>query len=90
MQHSNTDHLPAQHTQNQVENEEGSKDDQADKVDPRQLEAHRIIHLKRNTEQDEDISLLMKSVGRFKTNHITADDRNISAFLEQQKTDLRK
>lgn len=54
MQHSNTEHPPAQHTQNQVENEEGSKDDQTDKVDPRQLKAHRIIHLKRNTEQDED------------------------------------
>lgn len=48
MQHSNIEHLPAQHTQNQVENKEGSEDDQADKVDPRQLEAHRIIHLKRN------------------------------------------
>lgn len=54
MQHLNTEHLPAQHTQNQVENEEGSKDHQTDKVDPRQLKAHCIIHLKRNTEQDED------------------------------------
>lgn len=54
MQHSNTEHPPAQHTQNQVENEEGSKDDQTDKVDPRQLKAHRIIHLKGNTEPDED------------------------------------
>lgn len=53
MQHSKTAHLPTQNTQNQVENKEGSKDDQADKVDPWQLKAHRIIHLKRNTEQYE-------------------------------------
>lgn len=62
MPRSNTEHLPAQHTQNQVENKEGSKDDQADKVDPRQLKAHRIIHLKRNTEQDEDRA---KTVDRY-------------------------
>lgn len=54
MQHSNTKHLPTQHTQNQVENKEGSKDDQANKVDPRQLKAHRIIHLNRNKEQNQD------------------------------------
>lgn len=53
MQHSKTEHLPTQYTQNQVENKEGSKDDQANKVDPRQLKAHRIIHLKRTTEQHE-------------------------------------
>lgn len=45
LQHSSTQHLPAQHAQHQVENKEGSKDHQADKVDPRQLKAHRIIHL---------------------------------------------
>lgn len=62
MQRSNAEHLPTQYTQNQVENKEGPKDDQADKVDPGQLEAHRIIHLKRNTEQDEDRA---KTVDRY-------------------------
>lgn len=41
--------LPAQHTQHQVENKEGAKDDQANKVDPGQLEAHCVVHLHRDT-----------------------------------------
>lgn len=59
--------LPAQHTQNQVENEEGPKDDQADEVDPGQLEAHRIIHLYQNTSSEEESGLkdLVDSSERF-------------------------
>lgn len=59
--------LPAQHTQNQVENEEGSKDDQADEVDPGQLEAHGIIHLHQNTSSEEEGGLkdLDDSLERF-------------------------
>lgn len=45
-------YIPTQHSQNQVENKEGSKDDQTDKVDPRQLEAHCVIHLNRNTNSE--------------------------------------
>lgn len=40
--------LPAQYTQNQVEDKKGPKDDKTDEVDPRQLKAHCIIHLKRD------------------------------------------
>lgn len=75
--------LPAQHTQNQVENKEGSKDDQADKVDPRQLEAHRIIHLKKTTELDEDKLKQLTDISLLK-----ADKGNIEAFLDQHKIDL--
>jgi len=42
-------HSPAQHTQHKVENKEGSKDDQANKVNPRQLKPNSIIHLQRWT-----------------------------------------
>lgn len=50
--HRHKQNLPAQHTQNQIENEEGSEDDQTDKVDPWQLKAHCIIHLDRNTNRE--------------------------------------
>lgn len=46
---------PAQHTQHQVENKERSKDDQADKVDPGQLKAHRIVHLRRQQQGRREI-----------------------------------
>lgn len=46
--------LPAQHSQDQVEYKEGSKDDQTDKVDPRQLKAHCIIHLHGNTSRERE------------------------------------
>lgn len=44
-------YLPAQNTQHKVEDEKGSEDDQAYKVDPGQLKTYCIIHLpKENTE----------------------------------------
>lgn len=43
--HAQDSLLPAQHTQNEIENEKGAKDDERDKIDPRQLIAHSILHL---------------------------------------------
>lgn len=43
--HAEDSLLPAQHTQNEIENEKGAKDDERDKIDPRQLIAHSILHL---------------------------------------------
>lgn len=43
-------HQPAEDTKNQVENEEGAKDHQADKVNPGQLETDGIIHLGKEEE----------------------------------------
>lgn len=36
---------PTKNTQNEIEDEEGTKDDQTDEVDPWQLITHGIIHL---------------------------------------------
>lgn len=44
--HDNGNLLPAQHTQNEIENEKGAEDDERDKIDPRQLIAHSILHLR--------------------------------------------
>lgn len=38
--------LPAQHPQNEIEDEKGAEDDERDKIDPRQLIAHSILHLR--------------------------------------------
>lgn len=43
--------LPAQHTQNEIENEKGAEDDERDKIDPRQLIAHSILHLRESRER---------------------------------------
>ena len=39
---------PAQHTQDEVDDEEGPKDDQRHKVDPGHLDANGVIHLEEN------------------------------------------
>lgn len=36
---------PTKNSQNKIEDEEGTKDDQTDEVDPWQLKTHGIIHL---------------------------------------------
>lgn len=45
-------HQPAEDTENQVENEEGAKDHQADEVNPGQLEADGIVHLVEEEEEE--------------------------------------
>lgn len=45
--------LPAQHTQNKVENEKRAEDDERDKIDPWQLIAHSILHLRRGERERE-------------------------------------
>lgn len=46
-------HQPAEDTKNQVENEEGAENHQADKVNPRQLEADGIVHLAQKVEKEK-------------------------------------
>lgn len=50
---ASSSHSPAQHTQNQVDDEERAKDDQRHKVDPGNLVANGVIHLCRHTQQEE-------------------------------------
>lgn len=38
--------LPTQHPQNEIEDEKGAEDDERDKIDPRQLIAHSVLHLR--------------------------------------------
>lgn len=45
--------LPAQHPQNEIENEKGAEDDERDKIDPRQLIAHSILHLRESKEREQ-------------------------------------
>lgn len=40
-------HLPAEHPQHQVENEEGAEQDKADKIDPGPFVANGIVNLAR-------------------------------------------
>lgn len=49
--HDNNNLLPAQHTQNQIENEKGAEDDERDKIDPWQFIAHCILHLRGRTDR---------------------------------------
>lgn len=49
--HKVNNFLPAQHTQNEIENEKGAEDDERDKIDPRQLIAHSILHLRGSRER---------------------------------------
>lgn len=55
--HTDTQHqhnlLPAQHPQNEIENEKGAEDDERDKIDPWQLIAHSILHLRESREREE-------------------------------------
>lgn len=46
-------HEPAEDTKNQVENEEGAEDHQADKVNPGQLEADGVVHLVKEEEKEQ-------------------------------------
>lgn len=46
-------HKPAEDTKNQVENEEGAEDHEADEVNPRQLEADGIVHLVEEAKKNE-------------------------------------
>lgn len=46
--------LPAQHTQNEIENKKGAEDDERHKIDPRQLIAHSILHLRERRERAEE------------------------------------
>lgn len=50
--HTRDNFLPAQHTQNEIENEKGAEDDERDKIDPRQLIAHSILHLRESRERE--------------------------------------
>lgn len=47
------DLLPAQHPQNEIENEKGAEDDERDKIDPRQLIAHSVLHLRETRDTGE-------------------------------------
>lgn len=38
-------HIPAQHTKNEVHDEERSNDDQRNEVDPGKVAPHRVVHL---------------------------------------------
>lgn len=46
-------HQPAEDTKNQVENEEGAENHQADKVNPGQLKTNGIVHLVKKVEKNE-------------------------------------
>lgn len=46
--------LPAQHPQNEIENEKGAEDDERDKIDPWQLIAHSILHLRERRDRGEE------------------------------------
>lgn len=46
--------LPAQHPQNEIENEKGAEDDERDKIDPWQLIAHSILHLRETRDIGEE------------------------------------
>lgn len=50
--HTRDNFLPAQHTQNEIENEKGAEDDERDKIDPWQLIAHSILHLRESRERE--------------------------------------
>lgn len=49
---SGSSDAPAQHTQYEINDEKGSKDDERNKVNPRDLKADGIIHLCRETERE--------------------------------------
>ena len=46
---------PTQDSQDEVENEEGAKDDQTHKVNPGELKTHGIIHLEKHIETHRNI-----------------------------------
>lgn len=56
-QHTSTEQqiklLPAQHPQNEIENEKRAEDDERDKIDPWQLIAHSILHLRERRGREE-------------------------------------
>lgn len=55
-------HQPAEDTKNQVENEEGAEDHQADKVNPGQLETDGIVHLVKEMEKTGCMKMRKKKV----------------------------